>query len=265
MLVESILKTFKCYSYRYTDPSEEDNNKKDKSSKKSNKLFKRRKSSDGDRLRVWITGTMTNWICQEMVKPAGETEYCAIIDCPEGAVYYKFCTTHKDNDTPEWFVDPEQEIVAPTNGSSKGQANVINVKKTDNEVFAALTVDSYCVKKTSHEHEEEDREKDESLWTQVKPKYNSKPNINDKGPPVLPPHLLQVLLNKEELNIHKINSRTERVKLPEPTSHVMLNHLYAQSVRDNMLVLASTTRYKKKAVTIVYYKDISPPEDDDDE
>jgi hypothetical protein len=32
--------------------------------------------------------------------------------------------------------------------------------------------------------------------------------------------------------------------LPEPQSHVMLNHLYAQSVKDNVLVMACTTRYK---------------------
>ena len=241
---------------------EEENSKEEKSSKKASKIFRRRRSSDnGDRIRVWVTGTMLDWKCQEMVQPAaGETEFCAIIDCPEGAVYYKFCVMHNDKDPPEWVVDPEQEIVAATNAMSKAQANVINVKKTDKEVFAALTVDSFCAKKNSSEHEEEDRSKNDNLWTQVKPKFQSKSDTTEKGPPILPPHLLQVLLNKEELSIHKINSRTERVRLPEPTSHVMLNHLYAQSIRDNMLVLASTARYKKKSVTIVYYKDIAQPQ-----
>ena len=227
-------------------------------------LRRRRSSATDERLRVWVTGTMTDWKCQEMVQPIGETEYCAIIDCPEGAVYYKFCVTHNNKDPPEWVVDPDQETVAATNSSSRVQANVINVKKTDNEVFAALTVDSFCVKNKSCEHLEEDRERDDNLWTRIKPKYDPKSADKDKGPPILPPHLLKVLLNKEELNIHKINSRSDRVRLPEPTSHVMLNHLYAQSIRDNMLVLASTARYKKKSVTIVYYKDLSsPPEEDE--
>ena len=250
-------------NFRYADPSQEENNKGDKDSKKPFKKSKRRRSSDTeDRLRVWISGTMTNWKCQEMAQPVGETEYCTIIDCPEGAVYYKFCISQNEKDSPEWVIDPNQEMVAASNGRSKVQANVINVKKTDREVFAALTVDSFCVKKSLSEHNEEDRSKNEDGWTQVKPKNDSTGNVKEKGPPILPPHLLQVLLNKEELSIHKINSRVERVRLPEPSSHVMLNHLYAQSIRDNLLVLASTARYKKKCVTIVYYKDISPEEDE---
>ena len=86
---------------------------------------------------------------------------------------------HNDKDPPEWVVDPEQEIVAATNAMSKAQANVINVKKTDKEVFAALTVDSFCAKKNSSEHEEEDRSKNDNLWTQVKPKFQSKCKIRN--------------------------------------------------------------------------------------
>ena len=239
-------------------PPEDVTPKANKNTLNPSKIFKRRRSSSTEQYtRVWVAGTMTDWVCHELTQAPGEAEYCVIIECPEGATYYKFCVKHNDEDTPEWVVDPEQEMVATTNGPTKVQANVINVKKTDKDVFAALTVDSFCVKATSSEHLEDDREKDDSLWTQVKPKLSKGAEIQDKGPPILPPHLLQVLLNKEELNIHKINSRTDRVRLPEPTSHVMLNHLYAQSIRDNMLVLASTARYKKKSVTIVYYKNIS--------
>ena len=87
---------------------EVENGKEEKSSKKASKIFRRRRSSDnGDRIRVWVTGTMLDWKCQEMVQPAaGETEFWAIIDCPEGAVYYKFCVMHNDKDPPEWVVDP---------------------------------------------------------------------------------------------------------------------------------------------------------------
>ena len=203
---------------------------------------------------------MTNWHAMEMVQATGETEYCVIIDCPEGDVYYKFCVTQNDSDSQEWVVDSRQEIVASGDGRHKVQANVINIKKTDREVFSALTVDSYCVKKGASEHEEEEREKSDTGWTQEKPQLESEKS-KEKGPPILPPHLLQVLLNKEELSIHSIKSRDDRVRLPEPQSHVMLNHLYAQSIRDNTLVLASTARYKKKCVTIVYYKDLSQDND----
>ena len=88
-------------------------------------------------------------------------------------------------------------------------------------------------------------------WGQHKPKFDSQSlsssSTGQAGPPILPPQLLNILLNKES------NERGDPVLLPEPKSHVMLNHLYAQSIRDNLLVMASTTRYRKKCVTIVYY------------
>ena len=230
------------------------------------KFFKLMKNSETeDVIRVWITGTMTNWKCQEMVKLVGETEYCAIIDCPEGAVYYKFCFIQNKNALPEWVVDPEQEIVATTNGSKKVQANVITITKSDNDVFAALNVDSFSVENKSSDHEEEEREKCDNIWTQVKPRYSSKSGPEEKGPPKLPPHLHQVLLDKEDLYIPKTKPHRERVQLPEPTSHVILNHLCAQAKHDDVLVLASTVRYKKKAVTIVYYKDVFLSDEDEED
>ena len=43
--------------------------------------------------------------------------------------------------------------------------------------------------------------------------------------------------------------------LPTP-DHVMLSHLYALSIRDGVMVLASTSRYKQKYVTSVMYKPV---------
>ncbi len=55
------------------------------------------------------------------------------------------------------------------------------------------------------------------------------------GPPILPPHLLQVILNKDT------PLSCEPTLLPEP-NHVMLNHLYALSIKDGVMVLSSTHR-----------------------
>ena len=87
-------------------------------------------------------------------------------------------------------------------------------------------------------------------WTQVPP------NLDDLGPtwnspPFLPPHLSHNILNSTP----KV-STVEPTILPEPISHVMLHHLYAQSIKDHLLVLASTARYRKKCVTIIYYTPI---------
>ena len=56
------------------------------------------------------------------------------------------------------------------------------------------------------------------------------------------------------LNINAL--RDDRMHLPHPNSHVVVNHLYAQSIRNDLLVMASTTRYKKKSVTVVFYKNL---------
>ena len=100
---------------------------------------------------------------------------------------------------------------------------------------------------------------------------------NCKNPPILPPQLLNVLLDKEEVDSRQIRSRQgtfivneaknsfktvffyrdDRMHLPNPNSHVVVNHLYAQSIRDELLVMASTSRYKKKSVTVVFYKSLS--------
>lgn len=47
----------------------------------------------------------------------------------------------------------------------------------------------------------------------------------------------------------------EPTLLPEP-NHVMLNHLYALSIRDGVMVLSATHRYRKKYVTTLLYKPI---------
>jgi hypothetical protein len=60
----------------------------------------------------------------------------------------------------------------------------------------------------------------------------------DEQPPTLPPHLDNVILNCP------ISKEDNRV-LPVP-NHVVLNHLYACSIRDGVMAVAGTTRYRKK-------------------
>ena len=49
-------------------------------------------------------------------------------------------------------------------------------------------------------------------------------NPGGSGPPILPPHLLQVILNNPNV------SSFDSTLLPQP-NHVMLNHLYALSIK----------------------------------
>ncbi|EDQ89638.1 uncharacterized protein MONBRDRAFT_25195 [Monosiga brevicollis MX1] len=72
---------------------------------------------------------------------------------------------------------------------------------------------------------------------------------NAKPPPRLPPQLLQCQLNADPPN----NDPTQ----VKPPNHVMLNHLYALSIKDNVIVMGASHRYKQKFVTTVIYKPLS--------
>nr|XP_023013249.1 5'-AMP-activated protein kinase subunit beta-1 [Leptinotarsa decemlineata] len=111
-----------------------------------------------------------------------------------------------------------------------------NIKIKIEHVFQALAKDSENIKDDSQKE-----------FGQEIPA--NKPWEKTSGPPILPPHLLQVILNKDT------PLSCEPTLLPEPI-HVMLNHLYALSIKDGVMVLSATHRYRKKYVTTLLYKPI---------
>ncbi len=200
-----------------------------------------------DEPKVYISGTMTDWKSVAMTKPKGENDFMTIIDCPEGQVVYKFCIEGS------W----EHDSKYPIKKIDKSTWNEIRVRRSDLDVFEALACDSFALKDNRYASQssggalltDEDREKTNE-WTQVKPPENFMTSAKNRGPPILPPHLLQVLLNKDGPS-----ECADPVMLPEP-SLVTLDHLYAQSIRDGMLVMSTTHRYRKKFVTMVLYRPI---------
>lgn len=76
---------------------------------------------------------------------------------------------------------------------------------------------------------------------------NNMPDLDEytKEPPPLPPHLRHIILNKPP-------QLSDTAALPVP-QHVALNHLYCTAIKDNMMVLGITQRFKTKFVTTVYY------------
>ncbi|GLH12209.1 hypothetical protein R5R35_008831 [Gryllus longicercus] len=180
---------------------------------------------EGGGKHVFISGTFSNWKTLPMVKSHGD--FVTIIDLPEGEHQYKF---YVDG---EWRHDPSVQIIDNGMGSKN---NLISVKKTDFEVFQALAMDSASA------NSNEQREYSQDIPA-------NKPWEKIVGPPVLPPHLLQVILNKDT------PLSCEPTLLPEP-NHVMLNHLYALSIKDGVMVLSATHRYRKKYVTTLLYKPI---------
>uniref|UniRef100_A0A9L0IF05 5'-AMP-activated protein kinase subunit beta-1 n=1 Tax=Equus asinus TaxID=9793 RepID=A0A9L0IF05_EQUAS len=174
------------------------------------------------------------WCCCLLgIQAASHNNFVAILDLPEGEHQYKFLVDG------QWTHDPSEPIVTSQLGTVN---NIIQVKKTDFEVFDALMVDSQKCSDVS-----ELSSSPPGPYHQEP--YVSKPEERFKAPPILPPHLLQVILNKDT------GISCDPALLPEP-NHVMLNHLYALSIKDGVMVLSATHRYKKKYVTTLLYKPI---------
>lgn len=182
---------------------------------------------------VHISGTFSEWKPIQMVNSHGD--FALILEIPEGEHQYKFQVDG------QWVHDPNQPTVDNDLGTKN---NVISVQKSDFEVFEALAVDSISTTSGSSTVSGSPP----GSYSQEIPQR--KPYEKSAGPPILPPHLMQqVILNKD------VPESCEPTLLPEP-NHVMLNHLYALSIKDGVMVLSATHRYRKKYVTTVLYKPI---------
>jgi hypothetical protein len=67
---------------------------------------------------------------------------------------------------------------------------------------------------------------------------------DDDVPPMLPSQLNRVILNSKPLPLEDVNY------LPIPTNSV-LNHLYACSIRDGVMAVGTTNRFRKKVIFFV--------------
>ncbi|XP_026852123.1 5'-AMP-activated protein kinase subunit beta-1a [Electrophorus electricus] len=181
---------------------------------------------------VYLSGSFNNWTTK-IPLARSQNNFVAIVELPEGEHQYKF---YVDG---QWTHDPSEPVVTSQLGTVN---NIIQVKKTDFEVFDALMVDSQKCSDMSDLSSSPPGPYQQDAYV---PKQDEK----FKCPPILPPHLLQVILNKDT------GISCDPALLPEP-NHVMLNHLYALSIKDGVMVLSATHRYKKKYVTTLLYKPI---------
>ncbi|XP_064621881.1 5'-AMP-activated protein kinase subunit beta-2-like isoform X2 [Lineus longissimus] len=193
---------------------------------------------------VSLSGTFSGWKTKiPMVKSHGN--FYTIVDLPQGEHQYKFYVdgewVHDTNElTVPCGVRPREEALVSNDLGT--QNNYISVKSSDFEVFEALAQDSIGSVSSSKLSGSPPGDYGQEVPVRRVDKHTG-------GPPLLPPHLLQVILNKD-VPIH-----CEPTLLPEP-NHVMLNHLYALSIKDGVMVLSATHRYKKKYVTTLLYKPI---------
>lgn len=204
---------------------------------------------EGIAKEVCLSGSFNNWktkipLAKSTVRQTdrnrqkqeseGNGDFFTILDLPEGEHQYKF---YVDG---QWVHDPNEPTVPNAMGTLN---NIVLVSKSDFEVFEALAIDS--------ENSSSKRKNDLAGSPQGEYGQDMPPRRAEKvsGPPFIPPHLLQVILNKDT------PAHCEPTLLPEP-NHVMLNHLYALSIKDGVMVLSATHRFRKKYVTTLLYKPI---------
>ncbi|XP_068753327.1 5'-AMP-activated protein kinase subunit beta-2-like [Montipora capricornis] len=173
---------------------------------------------------VLLSGSFNDWKTRIPMSQS-QGEFSAIIELPEGEHEYKFCVDGR------WIHDPN----APTtNDNFGGRNNVINVQKSDFEVFQALESDASASIGSAGSIKSMSGSPPGS-YHQLIPSHHNPVIVHDgmhsSVPPVLPPHLLHVILNKEVVD------HNDPSLLPEP-DHVSLNHLYALSIKPINIVIA---------------------------
>ena len=191
-----------------------------------------------------------SWDCWGKKLPLVKSheDFTTIINLPEGRHEFKFYVDGV------WLCDPN---IGKTDNKVGSQNNVVTIDRADFHVFDALDKDMQSTSSEvggrgntgpndSESVNERELEKLKAFSQEVPDRTDFERAHN---PPVLPPHLLQVILNKDT------PVQCDPNVLPEP-NHVMLNHLYALSIKDGVMVLSATHRYRKKYVTTLLYKPI---------
>ena len=124
-----------------------------------------------------------------------QKDFVAMIELGEGDHEYKFLVDG------QWVTDPNTAVIENDSGFKN---NLIHVQKEDFDAFEALDMDLATVSKAQSLKAAKARSvQPQSVFGQEMPHFNNEIGIHNNnprkdlsGPPILPPHLLQVILNK---------------------------------------------------------------------
>jgi len=205
--------------------------------------------------QVYITGTFNGWSRQIPMHRSGN-DFTYIHNLKRGKHAFKFIVDD------EWRFAPDQPTVADIEGRINNFIDVTDFKaytgdrEFEKEKAAAeygFIADEEETSADSATSGSEAKDSDGSSNLKIGPDKDGEvfsqtmPDMDEytKEPPPLPPHLRHIILNKPP-------QLQDTAALPVP-QHVALNHLYCTAIKDNMMVLGITQRYKTKFVTTVYY------------
>lgn len=174
---------------------------------------------------VYITGSFNAWGRRIPMHRSGN-DFIHIQSLTAGRHAYKFVVDD------EWRFAPDQPTVADPHGYINNFVDLTNFEGNFGVGMKPLN--------------NQDHIKDEALYGNFCPDP-SDPQWYAKEPPPLPPHLRQIILNTPQ------GDGTLAAKDMQLPQHVTLNHLYCSAIKENLMVLAVSQRYRDKFVTTVFY------------
>lgn len=172
---------------------------------------------------VYVAGDFSQWNKIPLTK--SHDDFTTVLELPLGDYTFRFWVDG------EWKTTSELPTIPDSDGNLTNYLEVFQEGLDDRSISFAQKPDELVF--------------NEADFTRKIPQ----PDANDKEPHLLPPHLTKIILNSDTI------SESDPSLLPTP-HHVMLNHLYALSIRDGVMVLGSTLRYRQKYVTSVFYKPV---------
>jgi len=214
---------------------------------------------------VYITGTFNGWSRQIPMHRSGN-DFTYIHNLKRGKHAFKFIVDD------EWRFAPDQPTVADIEGRINNFIDVTDFKAyTGDTDFESERHADHCSRaaaaakvaaaaragpgaaaasladEASSAGGSKDRRRRGTADADGEVYGHVMPDLDEytKEPPPLPPHLRHIILNKPP-------QLQDTAALPVP-QHVALNHLYCTAIKDNMMVLGITQRYKTKSCTTVYY------------
>ncbi len=174
---------------------------------------------------VYITGTFNKWREKVLMHRSGN-DFTYVHGLKKGKHAYKFIVDD------EWRFAPDQPTIADQQGNIN---NFIDLTHFERQIRLDETNDLESLA----QNYKIDVSRDD-IFSQHIPDLDG----YTKEPPPLPPHLRHILLNHED--------PLEASDMPDP-QHVTLNHLYCSAMRENVMVLGVTERFRQKFVTTVHY------------
>jgi len=169
---------------------------------------------------VALTGTFNGWGRRPMHRSGNDFTYIETL--PRGKHAYKFVVDD------EWRFAPDQLTAADASGNINNFVDLTGFSPADDLSGGKSNRDAFPELPWGHAVPEEDE--------------------FSKDPPLLPPHLRQIILNSGPPD-----GSANPLELQPPT-HTTVNHLYCTAIKgDGLMVQATTQRYRRKHVTTVFY------------